>query len=179
MDLRAALQTLPFNSLTDQQAVDAFAVVVSLPYDEQLYHWNGVTKALFRQGINPALVIGMVPILSQCVGWDTFDRCVAAGIDFASDENRALIQSLETSDPPEAVILLEGMLAIGRPTAPTWSALGITAAPLLQDVVAARATIAAEHERTRITAAWNATINALDAGTITTYAEAVAAFGSH
>jgi hypothetical protein len=100
------------------------------------------------------------------------------GVDFSNAKLQAQIDQLGTAGN-WGDVLTARVKAFGVVAQSMWQTLGLVASPSLADITAARATIAADAERARVVAAWNATINALDAGAITTYAAAVTLFGSH
>ena len=131
----------PAVPLTDQQTLDALNVIVVIRTDHVLHQWTFIRESLIMQGIAPAIVYGASRILSA-LGDAGVALCesIAAGIDLASPLTIASIQSQNITTPPEAALIINGLLAIGTTYGHRWQlpANGIETQPTLIQIAETR-----------------------------------------
>ena len=146
MALIETIQQTDLVSLSDADTQTALRVTVTLYEDHELHQWTYVFQQLLIQGLSASIVVS-APRLLDAIGdaGVALDKSIAAGIDFADELTIAQIQAANVTAPPEAVQVLSGMLAIGRPQGPRWKipTNGIATEPTVQEIANARAKIAA------------------------------------
>jgi hypothetical protein len=178
MDLRTALQQSQFAGLTDQQAKD-HGDGAAAPLVDNLFHT--VDWLAFQLGDidQTRVVLNTLKAGSEsdALLWAFAMKLNSTGVDFSNPQVQGQIDQLATAGGWSEE-LRNAVKWIGIKPRSWWEFWGCPV-PDPGDIAMARASIAADAERARVIAAWNATINALDAGTITTYAAAVTLFGSH
>lgn len=193
--LRTVLTRTEFGALSDADALALLLSTISGPVDESLWHWDGVIPALTMQAVaaDPPgdgvtrLTVQQAAtcrdILSKMPsGYLTLDALLINGVQLSSPLFQDQVIAMETVEPPDAVLVLNAILALGVPASlPYWQNAGLSEAPVLSDVAAARAAIAAQADMDRAVAAWttvsNAMAAAMEAGTPMTFAQAVTMFG--
>ena len=120
--------------------------------DSALWHWNGVIAALKQgvgvqsdvnaigpNGLSLAVVATCRDILAQMPnGYLTLDALLTAGCQLSDTGFQTQVQVMEVTEPPEAKLILDAILAIGQEkTFPQWELEGLAQAPILQDVTTA------------------------------------------
>lgn len=158
-NLRAAILDPLFSGLNDADTLTAGNVAVIVFSDNTPYTWSGIGQKLLENGVSSEVVLNMRATLSALPnGGSTLDGCfLSGGFDCSDATNRALLSASEVTDPPDAVTLINAMLAVGIVMGTSWQKWGI-AQPLLADITSARATNTAYDA---ITLFFNATLNPL------------------
>ena len=162
MNLEQALQQVCFEGLSDAAALALGNTLVNFPIDPTAYTWSGLGKQLAIAGIDLA-TLGQLPVLvAGLQGGPMFSACLSSGgFDFSDPYNRAaLTAELSIAGiTTQVTTLINAMLAIGEPTGTNWQLWGVSPAPQLSDITAARASNATN--QAAITAFMNATLNPL------------------
>jgi hypothetical protein len=112
---------------TAQQMLDLGNVTQSVSGDSTAYTWSGIGAKLIVNGVSASSVINLAANIGTLPGGPMLAACLSSGgFNFADATNRALIQSLEVTEPQWAVDMLNAMLAIGAPQNVTiWQLLGV------------------------------------------------------
>lgn len=129
---------------TDANAIlAALLATVSGPPNSTPFTWSGLGQELLKVGVSPTIVLNARATLANLEnGGPMLDGCLSSGgFDCSDATNRALLAASEVTDPPDAVTIINAMLAIGLPTFPMWQEFGLTEAPILSDVQTALAQI--------------------------------------
>lgn len=128
--------------------------------DHTSYTWSGLGQKLLEAGVSASVVLNARPTLQSLPnGGAMLDGCLTSGgFDCADPTNRALLEASEVIDPPDAVTIVNAMLAIGITEVPQWQILGLSGAPLLADVTATLSQIASCAQVVRFMSRLNGTI---------------------
>lgn len=122
--------------VTAQEHLDWLNTTTEIPGDSTAYTWSGISAALIARGANPSSVLQLASEINTLPGGPILNACLlSGGFNFANENNRNLILSLEVSEPQWAKDLLDAMLAIGAPqTVAKWHDFGLTEQPTIEEI---------------------------------------------
>lgn len=158
MILDEALQRPEFQSIDGDATLALFQAIITVPNpDQSLWHWNGVIGALGigattnpdqngigANGLSVADVSTARDTLSQMTrGYLTLDGLLTTGCQITSPLFLGTLQAMEIKEPPEAIPILNAILALGGPTVgPAWQlTYSMGAEPTLNEIKIAREAI--------------------------------------
>lgn len=191
--LRDVLQLPEFVGLTDQQALDYLHEITVLKTDNTRYSYQGIVVKFGDQGEAIAATVLLLLASAQSdLTLTPTERALldaealsfkvgsadgrTGGLDFSQAARQAKlatwIDTLVADNQMEAAAALQAVKELGVTNGPRWQtpAYSIANDPILQDIIDARATIATDALRQKVTRRYNEVVALMDNGTATDWA---------
>jgi hypothetical protein len=120
---------------TPEAILERLNSTIQLPFDTEVYKWSGANKRLIAMGVPIELVATWDQLLPQLPGGTMMVEMLRTGVDLSDEHLQQQLQLvLQLTDDKRAHLILNALLAIGRPSTLYYRQAGLAELPTLKEI---------------------------------------------